>query len=211
MLGNAPTRMVLTVPWAHPETAVASQSNNPVNNPANQRLLTLAAADDHGEDASGVFLLSLLALATAGAAWAVIGDQIREGGVVENASGRVANVEENLVQRAVGKIAVDEFAKLLGVAERGQRTVNQADDFAEMDVGGVAAQLVAAFGSAHAFHHAGVLEFEENQFQKFLRESLFVGDVADPDCSLVMMTGEHHHGLQGVETFLGDFHRRIIP
>src|ERR1700691_751595 len=78
MLGNAPTRMVLTVPWAHPETAVASQSNNPVNNPANQRLLTLAASDHHGEDAGGVFLLSLLALA---AAWAVIGDQIGEGGV----------------------------------------------------------------------------------------------------------------------------------
>ena len=41
-----------------------------------------------------------------------------------------------------------------------------------------AAQLVAALGSAHAFHHAGVLQFEEDEFQKFFWKIFFVSDLA---------------------------------
>ena len=80
-----------------------------------------------------------------------------------------------------------------------------------MDVGGIAAQLVAALGPTRAFHHAGILEFEQDQFQEFFREHFFVGDVADLDGAFVMAARQHHHGLESVESFLGDLHRGIIP
>jgi hypothetical protein len=156
-----------------------------------------------------LFLVSPLFGDTAGSR-GVGSDQIRKSCVVEDAGGRVTNVEKNLVKGAVRQIAVDEFAQLVGVAERRERTVDEADDLAEMDVGGFAAQLVAALGATHTLHHAGVLEFEEDQFQELLGENLFVGDVADLDGALVMMAGKHHHGLQGVESFLRDLHGRIL-
>ncbi len=142
-----------------------------------------------------------------------MGDEVRwgESGVVEDTGGGVAHVEENLVQGAVRKIAIDQFAELLGVSEGGERAVNQADDLAEMDVGGGAAKLVSALCATNAFHHAGVLEFEEDEFEELFREDFLVGNVADLDGALVMMAGEHHHGLEGVESLWGDFHRRIIP
>ena len=140
----------------------------------------------------------------------VVSDQISERRVVEDAGGRVTNIEKHLIKGAVQQIAVNEFAQLFGVAERGEWAVDEANDLAEMDVGGFAAQLVATLGAAHALHHAGILEFEQDQFQELLGENLFVGDVADLDGALVMMAGKHHHGLQGVESFLRDLHGRIL-
>jgi len=103
----------------------------------------------------------------------------------------------------------NQFAQLLGIAEWSQRAVNESDDFAEMNLGRLTAQLVAAFGSARALHHAGVLQFEQNQFQEFFRQRLFIGNVADADGPLVMMPCQHHHGLERVQTLLGDFHRQM--
>src|ERR1017187_1395652 len=140
MLGKAPTRMVLAVPCAHPETAVARQSNNPTK----ERLLTLVASDDHGEDAGRIFLLIFLALGVLAGSQAVMSDQIRESRVVEDAGGRVTDIEKHLIKGAVGKIAIDQVAQLFRVTEGGEWAVNQADDLAQIDVCGLAAQLVAA-------------------------------------------------------------------
>ena len=164
------------------------------------------APDDHGEDAGRIFLLIFLALAGFGGARVVAGDEVGECGVVEDAGGGVADIQEYLVESAMGEVAVDEFAELFGVTEWGQWAVDQADDLAEVDVRRLAAELVAALGAAHAFHHAGILEFEEDEFQEFFREHLFVGDVSNLDGALVVMAGQHHHGLKSVETFLRDFH-----
>src|SRR5271170_1321897 len=157
MLGNAPTRMVLALPWAQPEAAVARPSARPIQ----ILLFTLGAPDHHGEDAGGCFFLVLLALAGLGIVL-VVDNQVGQSSVVENACRRITHVEEDLIKRAVRKIAIDEFAELLGVAEGGQRAVDEPNDLAEMDLGGFAAQLVAALGSAHALDHAGVLEFEQD-------------------------------------------------
>jgi hypothetical protein len=66
-------------------------------------------------------------------------DQVSQSGVVKDLGGGIADVKEHLVESAVGKITVDQLAQLLGVAERRQRAVDQADDLAEINVGGVAA------------------------------------------------------------------------
>ena len=118
----------------------------------------------------------------------------------------IAHIEENLVERAVRNIAVDQHTQLIRVTERGQRPVNQPYDFAQVNVRRIAAQLVAALGTAHALDNASVLEFEQNQFQELLRKILFIRDVSDPDRTLLILAGEHHHRLQCVQSFLRDLH-----
>jgi hypothetical protein len=53
--------------------------------------------------------------------------------VLQNAGSGIAHIEEYLVEPAVLSIAVNQGAQLLGVAKWGEWTVNQADDFAEMN------------------------------------------------------------------------------
>src|SRR5580700_1890205 len=106
MLGNAPTRIVLAAPWAHPETTNANQRENPTS----ILLFTLVASDDHGQNAGLIFLLALRTLTVLAGLRAVVGDQVGQSGVVEDARGRIANVEKHLVESAVGKIAIDQFA-----------------------------------------------------------------------------------------------------
>jgi hypothetical protein len=53
-----------------------------------------------------------------------MGDQISESGVVEDAGRSVAHVEENLVKSPVREVAVNQFAQLLGIAERGEGSVD---------------------------------------------------------------------------------------
>ena len=92
--------------------------------------------DDHGEDAGRIFLLIFLTPGILADAWAAVRDQVGQSGVVEDASRRIANIEEDLVKGAVGKIAVNQFAELLGIAEGRERTVNQSHDFAEVNFAG---------------------------------------------------------------------------
>ena len=83
-------------------------------------------------------MLAVLSLGSsgcfAGSASDICSDQIGQSRVVEDACGSIANVEKNLVQGAMGKVAVDQFAQLLGVTKRSQRTIDEANNLAQMDV-----------------------------------------------------------------------------
>ncbi len=201
ILGNAPTRMVLASPCA--QAAVKEMEKSRI--PRIDCLLTLVSSDHHGEDAGGIFFRIFQFLATF-AGRHVAGNEIGKCCVFENARRRIANVEKNLVERAMRQIAVDQFAKMFGVAERSEGTVDQANDLAETDVGRLAAEHVSALGTPGTVDHAGVLQFEENQLQELFRKSFLIRDVSNLDCALMVMPRQHHHGLQSVQTFLGDFH-----
>src|SRR5579864_9391249 len=136
----------------------------------------------------------------------VVGEQVGESCVIKNPRGGVAYVEKNLVERALGKIAFNEFAQLVGVAEGSERTVDQADDFAEQNFGGIAPQLIAAFRPADTFHQARVHQFQKDQFQKLLGQSFFISDLPDLDGALPMVAGQHHQSLESVETLLRNLH-----
>src|SRR5579859_1743119 len=180
-------------------------------NPTNIFLLTSRTPDHHWENAGGFLLLIPGTPGRFAGAGAVPNDQVGQSRVIEDAGCGVAYVEKDLVESAVGQIAVNQFAQLLGIAERRERTVNQADDLAKMDVGWISSQLVTALGPADALNHAGVFEFEQDKLEEFFRERLFIGDVANLDGALIVVTSQHHHGLQGVESFLRDLHRQVIP
>src|SRR5579871_5376208 len=105
MFGNAPTRIMFALPCANPEIVTARKSKVP----RIERLVTLFASNHHGEDVGGIFLLSLVSLA-AFARGSLAGDQIGERRVIENASGCVAHIEKYLVERPMGKIAMNQIA-----------------------------------------------------------------------------------------------------
>ncbi len=72
--------------------------------------------------------------------------------------------------------------------------------------------MVATFGAPNTLDDAGVLELQQDELEEFLRKILLVSDVADLDGALMVVAREHHHGLQGVESFLGDLHKLgIMP
>src|ERR1700733_6004393 len=155
MLGKAPTRMVV---WAKAENAVPRVRTNPI-----RTLFTLLTPDDHGQNTSLVFFLFFLpgrALAFSGAGGCA-GDQVGQCSVFENLGGRVADVEKNLIESAMGEVAVNKHTELLGVGKGCEGTIDQTHDLAQADLGRLPAQLVAAFGATDALDHASVLQFEE--------------------------------------------------
>jgi len=175
-------------------------------------LLTSLPPNYHGQDAPLLFVFVLDFVFFSGLAFAFggartrFGDEIGQSRIFQNIRSGIANVQKDLIQSAMRQVAVDEHAQLLGVAKWGERAVYQTHNLAQPDFTRFPAQLVAAFGSTNALNHARVLKFEEDEFQKLFREILFVGDFTNFDGALVMMTGEHHHGLERVETFLRYFH-----
>ena len=48
----------------------------------------------------------------------------------------VAHCEEDLIERAVFVIPIDQRAQLVGISKWSQRTVNQANDLTQMDLRG---------------------------------------------------------------------------
>src|SRR5882724_5746023 len=103
----------------------------------------------------------------------------------EDASSSIADLQEHTIESAVLGVAIDQTAKLLGISKRRQRSVNQADNFAEINLGRRTPQLISALGAAHAFHDARIFQLQQNQFQEFFRQFFFIGDIANTDGALV--------------------------
>src|SRR4029077_17014331 len=112
---------------------------------------------------------------------------VGEGSVFENFGRRVSHIEKHLIERAMLSVVINQATQLLSISKRRQWTVNQPDDFAQMDFVRRPTQLVSALGAASAFYDARVFQLEQNQFQKFLWKSFFISNVADADGSLVVV------------------------
>src|SRR3982074_38729 len=69
--------------------------------------------------------------------------------------------------------------------------------------------MVATFRAPDTLDHTGVLELQKDQFEELFRKILLISDVANLDGALMVVAREHHHGLQGVESFLRDLHTRL--
>src|SRR5262245_19531339 len=122
MLGNAPTRMVTC-----PQTGTIDANQNPSTN---SRLFILppgTCVDHHRKNFRRFFAL-VLPFAWLGL---LAVDDVRQGGVIENARGGVAHIEKYLIKRAMLGIAINQTAQLFGIAEGSQSAVNQANDLAE--------------------------------------------------------------------------------
>src|SRR5207247_8940447 len=114
--------------------------------------------------------------------------------------------EEHLVKRAVLSIAINQAAKLFGVAERRQWAIDQADNLAKTNFPRRSPQLVPAFSAAHALHDAGVLHLKQDELEKFFRKVFFIRNVANANRTLAVVTRQHHYTRERVRPLLPDLH-----
>src|SRR6266568_2782754 len=143
--------------------------------PQSHRLRIFApwiSVDHHWQD-SGFFGF-FLALA-AGRFRALPAHNISQRSMLENFGCGIANVEENLVKRAVLSIAI-----------------NQADNLAKTNFPRRSPQLVPTFSAAHALHDAGVLHLKQDELEKFFRKVFFIRNVANANRTLAVVTRQHH-------------------
>ncbi|MGB6391601.1 MAG: hypothetical protein WBF14_04465 [Candidatus Acidiferrales bacterium] len=126
--------------------------------------------------------------------------------MVEDAGGGVSNIQENTEQRPVLGIAMHALAQGFGVFERGERTINSANDLSEGNFGRRPLELITAMGAAMAGYDSRALELQENCFQEFFRQLLFHGDISDFDHTRGMPTRQHGQRLQSVESPLRNSH-----
>jgi hypothetical protein len=132
-------------------------------------------------------------------------EEVGQRGVVEDGGGGVANVEEKLEEAGVAGLGPDQPAELDGVAERGERSVEESHDVSDDDLGGREAKLVTPLPAPAAFHDPGVLKGQENRFEELLGNPLAVGDLVGRDGPSAPPFREVDEGLEGVEAALGDF------
>ena len=57
---------------------------------------------------------------------------IFERSAFENLGRGIAHIEEDLIERTMGHVAIDQIAQLFGIAEGGQGPINQANDVAQL-------------------------------------------------------------------------------
>src|SRR2546426_843030 len=112
--------------------------------------------------------------------------------MLKNFGCSIANIQEHLIKRAVLGIAINQAAKLFGVAEGRQWAIDQADNLAKANFPRRSPQLVPAFSAAHALHNAGVLHLKHDELEKFFRKVFFIRNVANANRTLVVVTRQHH-------------------
>src|SRR5437660_715002 len=156
--------------------------------PSTTHLCPWISVDHHWQD-SGFFGFFL---ALAAGRFRVLPNNISQRSVLENLGCGIANIEEHLVKRAVLSIAINQAAKLFGVAERRQWAINQADNLAKANFPRRSPQLVPAFSAAHALHNAGILHLKQDELEKFFRKVFFIRNVANANRTLVVVTRQHH-------------------
>src|SRR5207302_8038643 len=170
IFGNAPTRITVSFPCAC--ATVINPKIRPDRMAAQLRILRpFAAVNDHGQYLRFFLLSSRLPFADAGLR--SIGN-VMQAGAFQNPCCGIPYLEKNLIERAMRKVPIDEFAQRRGIAERSQGTIDQANNFAEVNFGRRTSQLVATLRAPHALDDACVLQLQQNQLKKLLRQDLFI-------------------------------------
>ena len=118
--------------------------------------------------------------------------------------------KKHAIERAMVGIGNHEVPELIRIPKGREWAVNQANDLAEFDLLGRAPQPIAALRAPNAFHDARVLEFQQNQLKKFLRQIAINGNVPDLDGLSSVSAAKSCYRLQCVKPFLGDFQAAIL-
>src|SRR4029077_9805021 len=107
-------------------------------------------------------------------------------------------------------IGDDQAPELIRVAKRCEWAINQTNDLAEFDLRRRAPQPVTALRTPNTFHDARVLELQQNQLKKLLRQVAIHGDVPDLDGFVSVSAAKGHYRLQCVKPFLRDLQSCIL-
>jgi len=99
-------------------------------------------------------------------------------------------------------IGDNQASELIRISKGREWPVNQTNDLAEFDLRWRAPQPVPALRTPDALHNASVLEFQQNQFKKLLRQVAIQGDVPDFDSLISVSAAKGHYRLQRIKPFL---------
>jgi hypothetical protein len=132
-------------------------------------------------------------------------EEAGQGGVVEDGGGGVPDLEEEVEEAGVAGFGPHQAGELDGIAEWGERPVEEPHDVSDDDLGGRAAKLVAPVPAPATLHDPGVLERQEDRLEELLGNPLALGDLVGRDGPSAPPFREVDERLEGVEAALGDF------
>ena len=118
-----------------------------------------------------------------------VSSQICQRGVVENSGGGVAHIKHDFIEGAVLPVRFRQLSKRVGVAHRGQRAIDGANDLAQKYLGGIAPQQIPAVSAAKTINDPDYLEIVQNSFEKLFRDTFRFRDLMDPDWALGIPSG----------------------
>src|SRR5947209_10608945 len=128
MLGKAPTRITTS---CAPHCAIPASTNAKT---ASSRLRVFIRAPVAAHDHRKYARLGLLARPLVVSGLGSIRD-VSKAGALENLGGCVAHLQENFVESTMRNIPINLVAQRICVSQRGQRTVDEANDLAEKNLG----------------------------------------------------------------------------
>src|SRR5258708_11401673 len=99
-------------------------------------------------------------------------------------------------------IGDNQASELIRISKGREWPVNQTNDLAEFDLRWRAPQPVPALRTPDALHNASVLEFQQNQFKKLLRQVAIQGDVPDFDSLISVSAAKSHYCFQRIKPSL---------
>src|SRR5271154_3064490 len=98
----------------------------------------------------------------------------------------------------VATLAASHVRRLADAWQRRDRPVQYAYNVPDADLTGVAAEEISAALALLALEQSLVLEFEQNQFQEFARNTLTLRQIGDQHRSLAIFLGQYQHRLERV-------------
>ncbi len=131
-------------------------------------------------------------------------DHLGEAGPVEDAGCAVADLLHDQPDAAgvlVGALFAAHVGGMADAGERGQGTVDDPDHLAERDEGRLAGEEVAPALPLLALEHPVFLEFQEDELQELLGDTLGLGDIRDEDGLSGGLPAQHQKGLERVLCF----------
>ena len=112
-------------------------------------------------------------------------------------------------------VLFDVTPQSFGIFEGSQRTIDRTDDLPEKYLRGRPFETIATLGSSHALHEAGVLQFEEDQFEKLFGQIVGGCYFSYLDGPFPVAASQKDQCLESVQAFLGYFHcwlqSRLFP
>lgn len=125
-------------------------------------------------------------------------DDVGECRVVEYTCRGISHVQEDLVKCAVLNIPCYQHPQLIHIPKRGEWSTHHTNDVAESDLGWSTPQPPPACTAARALNDPGLLQFEQDQTEKFYRQVTFRSYVPNCTGSLLVSSRKRHQGVQCV-------------
>ena len=127
--------------------------------------------------------------------------QLFQSGAIQDFCRRVADLLHDAAYPASGFIDAFIAATVCGLADarqKGDCSVQCANQFADRDPRRMSAQLIATTLALPALENSFAFQLQENDFEKFTRDVLAGGQICDQQRAASILPGKDGHGLEPI-------------